>query len=88
MGDLVRASGRPEVKSLWAKPQRDKNFMRAVNTHRVMTVIQNPVSKKSDYGRVGFHKDPHASYFVFPRQLAAAEDARVVGINYELLEEP
>jgi hypothetical protein len=51
----------------------------------VVTVIQEPKSSGKDFGLVGFHQLPHASYFVFPRPLNAKPDARVVGINYELL---
>lgn len=86
--DLVKAAGKPEAKSLWVDPKQDRQFMQAVKQRRVMTVIQEPGSKKKDFGEVGFHQQPHASYFVFPKPIPAAADSKVIGIKYELVEEP
>ncbi len=86
-GDLVRQSGRPEALTLWTDPKRDKRLTKAIRENRVLTVIQEPASKKKDFGRIGFHQNPFASYFVFPRPLAERGDSRIVGINYELAEE-
>ena len=86
-GDLVRNAGRPEVVALWTDPKRDRQFTKAVRENRVVTVIQQPTSKRKDYGRIGFDQQAFASYLVFPRPLPHANDARVIGINYELIEE-
>lgn len=86
--DLVKAAGKPEAKSLWLDPKRDRQFMRAVKQRRVMTIIQEPGSRKKDFGEVGFHQQPHASYFVFPKPIPAPTDSKVVGIKYDLIEEP
>ena len=86
-GDLVRNSGRPEVVALWTDPKRDRHFTKAVRENRVVTVIQQPTSKRKDYGRIGFEQQAFASYLVFPRPLPRANDARVIGINYDLIEE-
>jgi hypothetical protein len=86
-GDLVRNSGRPEVVALWTDPKRDWQFSKAVRENRVVTVIQQPTSKRKDYGKIGFDQQAFASYLVFPRPLPAANHARVIGINYELIEE-
>jgi hypothetical protein len=51
-----------------------------------MTVIQEP--KRRDHGMIGFKPKPGASFMVFPRPLPREQNARVVGINYPLLEEP
>ena len=87
-GDLVRASGRPEVHPLWTDPENDREFTRAVRQKRVLTVLPQPGSKKKDFGEVGFHKRSRAIYLLFPRRLSPVTGARVTGINYELLEEP
>jgi len=86
-GDLVRQSGRPDVVLLWEGPKPTPPFARALKQNRVLTVFQPPTGKK-DFGRVGFHRDRHASYLVFPRRLQAEPNIRVVGINYDLLEQP
>jgi len=86
-GDLVRNSGRPSVHTLWTKPERDRAFMQAVKRNRVLTVVQDPTSKRKDYGEIGFHERRSASYLVFPRPLPKDGAAHVVGINYSLLED-
>jgi len=86
-GDLVRNSGRPEVVALWTDPKRDRQFTKAVRENRVVTVIQQPTSKRKDYGKIGFEQQAFASYLVFPRPLPHANDALVIGINYDLIDE-
>jgi hypothetical protein len=86
-GDLVRNSGRPTVHSLWTKPGRDKAFMQALKRNRVLTVVQDPTSKRKDYGEIGFHQQHGASYLVFPRPLPKTDGGRVIGINYQLLDD-
>src|SRR5215831_17506162 len=87
-GDLVRNSGRPQTVTLWTDPKKDGSMQRAIQTNRVLTVIQEPTSKHKDYGLIGFHQKPSALYLVFPRPLPQDSDSRVIGINYQLIEEP
>src|SRR5947208_569040 len=86
-GDLVRNYGRPEPVTLWTDPKHDPRISRAIRENRVLTVHQEPTSKKKDFGKIGFHKIPFAAYFVFPKPLKEDKTARVVGINYQLAEE-
>ncbi len=79
--DLVKIAGTPEPKSLWTEPKHDREFMRAVKEHRVLTVRQE--SGKKDFGELGFHRYPGALYFVFPKSLPT-ERGKVVGIKYDL----
>ncbi|HEX4264582.1 MAG TPA: hypothetical protein VH597_09610 [Verrucomicrobiae bacterium] len=83
--DLVKTSGKPEPKSLWTEPRQDPQFMRAVKANRVLTVVQPPASKKTDFGEIGFHRQPHSSYFIFPKPLPA-DKGKVIGIKYDLVE--
>lgn len=85
---LVDKAGRPQIVSLWTNPKRDRGFMKAVKEGRVLTIIQEPRSHKKDFGRPGFHQDPHASYLVFPKPIAVSPESRVIGISYELAVEP
>ena len=85
-GDLVRNCGRPEVVTLWARPEKNPALTKAIKQNRVLTVIQEP--GKRDYGVLGFELRPGALILVFPRVLPRAQGARVIGINLQLLEQP
>ena len=86
-GDLVRGSGRPHVATLWVDPEKDPSFSKAIRENRVLTVHTDPASHKKDYGEIGFKREHGATYLVFPKALPK-EQARIVGINYQLTEEP
>jgi hypothetical protein len=85
-GDLVRGSGRPRTFTLWTKPEDDPSLTGAIKKNRVLTVVQE--SGKKDHGFVGFKLRPGALYLEFPKPLTHEEDARVVGIDYKLIDEP
>jgi hypothetical protein len=85
-GDLVRDSGRPQTVALWGKPENDPILSRAIKQNRVLTVVQE--LGKSDHGTIGFKQLPGAVYLVFPKPLPNEPDARVIGLNYQLIEEP
>jgi hypothetical protein len=84
--DLVKTSGRPEPKSLWMDPKRDRQFMHAIKANRILTVVQPPASKKTDFGEIGFHQQPHSTYLIFPKPLPVGQ-GRVIGIKYDLVEQ-
>jgi len=86
-GDLVRNSGRPHVVTLWVDPKKDPSFSKAIAENRVLTVHADPASHKKEYGSIGFQPEQGAIYLVFPRPLPK-DEARIVGINYELTDEP
>src|SRR5215471_9162024 len=85
-GDLVRNSGRPQVVTLWTKPEENPVLTKAIKEHRVLTVIQE--LGKTDYGVFGLELRPGALILVFPRALPRLEDTRVIGINFQLVEQP
>lgn len=84
--EVVKQAGAPETYQLWVAPERDRVFQRAVKEKRVMTVRQENVGTKKDYGVAGFEKAPQAEYLIFPKSIASYEGRRVVGIKYELLQ--
>ena len=84
---MVLSSGKPRTANLWTAPERDRVFMQAVHETRVLTIRQEGKNKR-DVGQVGFIQEPLASYLVFPKSLAEFQNARVVGIKYDLLETP
>lgn len=86
--ELVKRAGRPKTATLWTKPTKDQAFMKAVKQNRVLTVVQAPHHSHKDHGEIGFHEQPLAMYLVFPKALPRAADAQVIGLKYELLEEP
>jgi hypothetical protein len=85
---LVEASGKPETLALWTDPKKNLSFVKAMKENRVLTVVQKPTGNKKDFGQVGFHPQPFASYLVFPKRLRAEPDAHVIGLKYQLIEEP
>ena len=87
-GDLVRESGRPHAVTLWVDPKRDPAFSKAVRENRVLTIHTNPAGKRKEHGEIGFHQRPGNIYLVFPRPTTAETDGKIVGINYQLTEEP
>src|SRR5688572_6693013 len=84
--ELVKRSGRPEVATLWQDPEKDPEFKKAIHQNRVLTVRQETVGNKKDFGEVGFQKARNVSYLIFPKPLPKTEEARVVGIKYEEVE--
>lgn len=85
-GDLVRNAGRPKVLTLWTKPEQDRALSSAIKKNRVVTLIQEP--NKKDHGLIGLHQARNALYLIFPRPLPREPTARIIGINYQLIEEP
>jgi len=87
-GDLVRNSGRPQTHTLWTDLKKDTALRQAIKKNQVVTVIQDPTSKRKDFGRIGFHQQLGSSYLIFPRPLPSHDEcSRVIGINYQLLED-
>jgi hypothetical protein len=86
-GDLVRSAGRPQTFALWTAPKENRSLTQAIRQNRVVTVVQEPTGKRKDFGLIGFHEGPHSSYLLFPRRLPQKE-GRIIGLNYDLIEEP
>jgi hypothetical protein len=84
---LVAAAGQPEVYLPLFDPKQDRKFMRAVREHRVLSIRQEPTSRRADFGMVGFNNEKHTTLLVFPRPLTAFLEARVIGIKYETVAE-
>jgi hypothetical protein len=85
LDQLIKRFGPPELVTLWTKPEDNPEFMRALKQHRVMTVIQQNVGTKKDYGLVGFFRKDLAAFWVFPRTLDLPDETKVIGIKYERL---
>lgn len=86
--ELVKQSGKPETMALWKKPADGDPFLRAVKENRVLTVFQKPSGTHKDFGKIGFHQEPFSLYLVFPNPLPKALEARIIGVKYDLIEEP
>lgn len=83
---IVEQAGKPRLHVLWGAPGSDPDFQRAIKSQRVMTIRQENVGSKKDYGLIGFSQEAPAQFLVFPRSLKSFEGRRVVGINYELFD--
>ena len=81
--NLVRDSGKPEIYTPWGDPKTDAAFQRSVQKNQIVTVQQENVGGRKDFGIVGFHPQRQATYFVFPKPLEAEPGSKVVGIKYD-----
>ncbi len=85
---VVQACGQPEPVTLWLNPRKDKRFQAAVEANRVLTVTQETVGTKKDFGVVGFHSGQNLGYWIFPKSLRRFAGKRVIGLDYSLLKQP
>jgi len=85
---VVERSGQPEAHALWLPPDKDPEFKRALAAHRVMSV--QPRRGKTDLGFVGFDekRSKGGQFLIFPKSLRSFEGAEVVGIKFDLIEQP
>jgi hypothetical protein len=86
--DVVAAAGPPQVHALWIAPGRDAALKRAVKECRVMTIHQRLRGTRKDYGTVGLQADESSQVLVFPKTLRRFGEARIVGIDYQLIIQP
>jgi hypothetical protein len=84
---VVAKMGTPKVYLPFSDPKNDRTFMRAVKENRVLTIHQEPASRRSDFGTVGFDGEKYASYLIFPKSLTQFANTRVIGIKYNVLGE-
>jgi hypothetical protein len=86
---LVKAAGRPHTATLWVSdPAKDPEFKKAIDQNRIVTVHHVNVGSKKESGEVGFNKGAASSYLIFPKALPMAEGTRIIGLKFDLLEEP
>jgi len=81
---VVEKCGRPEVHTLWLKPNADRHFQMLIKNNRVMTI--RPSESGTEFGLVGFHKGKNARYLAFPKSLKSFEGKRIVGIDWALVQ--
>jgi hypothetical protein len=86
--EVVAAAGRPAMWTSWTEPDKDKSFMRASREHRVMCVHQQVRGGKKDSGVVGLFRDEHTQFLVFPKSVGRFRERKIVGIDYDLVEQP
>ena len=53
---IVETAGKPIVHLLWMDPAKDLVLQKAIRANRVMTVHQEQIKAKADYGTIGFQK--------------------------------
>jgi hypothetical protein len=82
---VVEKCGKPEVYTLWQKPEADRHFQSQVRNNRIMTVQKS--ESGTDFGIIGFKKREGATYLSFPKSLRHFTDRRIVGIDWILVRE-
>jgi hypothetical protein len=85
---IVKARGAPENYLAFKDPAKDKQFQAAVKANRVMTVFQSSIGNKSDHGEVGFHPGHSRQFLIFPKSLKSYVGSNIVGIKYDMLDDP
>ncbi len=85
--DLVKKGGKPEVHLSWMAPAKDPELQRALKQHRLVTLHQHARGPR-DFGVVGFEPGRDAQFLVFPESLRAFAGRKVIGIKYEMLQDP
>ena len=83
--EVVDACGTPEAFVPWTPLEKNKDFVNARRENRLMTIKQEPVGTKKDFGVVGLIKGKTLTYLIFPKPLTRFENHRIVGIKYELV---
>jgi hypothetical protein len=81
--EVVEKAGTPEVYTLWVKPKDDRHFQSLLKNHRVMTIQQSGAG--TDFGVAEFCERKGARYLAFPKSLKRFGEARIVGVNWELV---
>jgi hypothetical protein len=82
---VVGQSGPPQVYLLFSDPEKDPDFQKALKADRLMTIQH--AAGKTDFGTVGYDPEVRGEILIFPRTLKPFADARIVGIDYDLLEQ-
>lgn len=86
---LVKEAGRPHPATLWvADPSKDPEFKKAIDQNRIVTVHHVNIGSKKESGEIGFKKGGAASYLIFPKELPQPEGTRIIGLKFEMLDEP
>jgi len=80
---VVEKCDQPQVYTLWQKPAQDRHFRSQIKNNRVMTIQESGAG--AEFGIVGFKERKGASYLVFPKSLKRFENKRIVGINWDLV---
>jgi hypothetical protein len=81
--EVVEKAGPPQVYTLWVEPKEDRHFQSLLKNNRVMTIQQSDAG--TDFGVADFCERKGARYLAFPKSLKRFADARVVGVNWELV---
>ena len=84
---LLEAAGEPEIHLLLTAPAQDRELQKALKENRVLTLVQEPTSTRSDYGVVGLEQETVGQVLIFPKSLKAYVGSKVIGIKYEDLVE-
>lgn len=81
--EVVDKAGTPEVYTLWVDPKADRRFQSLLKNHRVMSIQQSDAG--TDFGVAEFCERKGARYLAFPKSLKRFGEARIVGVNWELV---
>lgn len=84
---LVQRAGKPSVHLSFAPPAKDPELQKLLKQDRVMSVHRGGRAGGADFGVVGLREEKGSQIWVFPKSLRAFTNRRIVGINYDLLDQ-
>ena len=82
---VIEKCGKPQVYTLWQKPSADRHLQSQIKNHRVMTILKS--DSGTDFGIVGFKESKEARYLIFPKSLKRFSEKRIVGIDWDVIQE-
>jgi hypothetical protein len=84
---VVAKCGQPSVHLTLVAPAKDPALRRLETQGRVMTILTAHRGGGTDHGLVGIHVSPGMQLLIFPRSVRRFAGKRIVGINYDLLDQ-
>lgn len=84
---VVEKAGKPKVHLALLDPKKDRALQRAIKAHRVMMVHQETVGTARDFGTIGFDRKVAGQILIFPMSLEDFADSRIVGVNFDLVDQ-
>ena len=82
---VIESSGKPQVYTLWQKPNADRHLQSQIKNSRVMTILKS--ASGTGFGIVGLKESKEARYLIFPKSLNRFAEKRIIGVDWALVRE-
>ena len=85
--EIVEQCGKPSAHFALLDPAKDRPLQNLLRQNRVMSIYHGHRGEGADYGMVGLIESTGSQLLVFPKSIKRYAGRRIVGINYDLLED-